>query len=115
MANKIHTLRRSHDFDLLKKKGKKIYPNNWLILSYLENSEDNNRFGWTIPNKVGGSVLRNRIKRWCREYFRSQKLHPTKHFDVNVIVRANSDANYFRKLKFQDFKEELDQAIKKLR
>ncbi len=110
MVNKIHTLRRSSDFELLKKKGKRIYPNPWLILNYLENTENNDRFGWTIPNKVGGSVLRNRIKRWCREYFKSQTLHPEKHYDVNVIIRASSDANYFRKIKFQDFKEELDKA-----
>jgi ribonuclease P protein component len=115
VANKIHTLRRRQDFDLLKKNGKKVYPNNWLILNYLENTENINRFGWTIPNKVGGSVLRNRIKRWCREYFRAQTLHPTKYYDVNVIIRASSDANYFRKIKFQDFKEELDSVIKKLR
>ena len=111
MENKIHTLRRSSDFELLKKKGKRIYPNTWLILNYLENTESKNRFGWTIPNKVGGSVLRNRIKRWCREYFKHQTLHPEKTYDVNVIIRASSDANYFRKIKFQDFKEQLDKAI----
>ena len=86
-----------------------------MILNYLENTETNNRFGWTIPNKVGGSVMRNKIKRWCREYFREQTLHPTKHYDVNVIIRANRDANYFRKLKFQEFRAELDEAIKKIR
>ena len=112
MANKIHTLRRSSDFDFLKKKGRRVYPNSWLILNYLENREGKNRFGWTIPSKTGGSVIRNRLKRWCREYFRIQSLHPSKHYDVNVIIRAKSDVNYFKRLKFQEFKEELDKAIK---
>lgn len=115
MANKVQTLRRSSDFEYLKKKGKRIYPNKWLILNYLENSEGENRFGWTIPNKVGGSVIRNRIKRWCREYFKSQELHPKKYYDVNVIIRASGDANYFQKLKFSEFREVLDNVIKKIR
>ncbi len=115
MANNIQTLRRSHDFELLKKKGKRIYPNDWLILSYLENEENQNRFGWVIPGKIGGSVLRNKIKRWCREYFRERKLHPSKHFDVNVIIRASGNANYFKNLKFQEFKDELEFAVKKIK
>ena len=115
MANKITTLRRKSDFEILKKRGKRIYANSWLILNYLQNSEHTNRYGWIIPNKVGGSVLRNRIKRWCREYFRNLRFHPDKHFDVNVIIRAKSDAGYFRKLKFQEFKSELDSAVKKVR
>lgn len=114
-ANKVSTLRRKQDFDVLKQKGKRIYPNSWLILNYLENSEGTNRFGWTIPNKVGGSVIRNRIKRWCRDYFRAQEIHPEKCFDVNVIVRANCDARYFKKIKSKEFKELLDLAIKKIR
>lgn len=115
MANKIQTLRRSHDFDLLKKKGKRIYPNDWLILSYLENKEKHNRFGWVIPNRIGGSVLRNKLKRWCREYFRNKKLHDSKFYDVNVIIRASGNAGYFKKLKFQEFTEELELAVKKIK
>lgn len=55
--------------------------------------------------------MRNRIKRWCREYFKSQTLHPSKNYDVNVIIRASSDANYFKKLKYDVFKDEMDKAI----
>lgn len=30
------------------------------------------RCGWTLPRAVGSAVVRNRLKRWLREWLRSQ-------------------------------------------
>ena len=45
------------------------------------------RLGITASRKVGGSVVRNRIKRRIREWFRRGRQQLTQAVDVLVIVR----------------------------
>ena len=45
------------------------------------------RLGVTASRKVGGAVVRNRIKRQVREFFRHHR-HCLPPVDVNVIVRS---------------------------
>lgn len=47
------------------------------------------RLGITASRKVGGAVVRNRIKRWVREFFRRSKDRIRPARDMVVIVRPN--------------------------
>jgi ribonuclease P protein component len=47
-----------------------------------------NRLGITVSRKVGGAVVRNRIKRRIREWFRKCSDMRAGDFDIVVIARA---------------------------
>lgn len=55
-------------------------------LVFLKNSLPNSRLGITVSRRVGGAVLRNRIKRLVRETFRVKKDDFRQSFDVVVTA-----------------------------
>lgn len=47
------------------------------------------RVGWTLPRNVGGAVVRNRLKRWTRDYLRARAENLKDiRFDVNLVFRG---------------------------
>jgi ribonuclease P protein component len=60
------------------------------------------RLGITVSRKVGNAVVRNRVKRRVREWFRAERASLAASVDVVVIGRAPAAA-----LAFTDFANEL--------
>jgi ribonuclease P protein component len=58
-----------------------------LVLFGLPNSGDECRLGITVTRKVGGAVLRNRIKRVMREVFRRHRATLAPPLDLVVNAR----------------------------
>jgi ribonuclease P protein component len=50
------------------------------------------RVGVTVSRKVGGAVLRNRLKRWIRECYRRRRLELPRGFDLVVVARPAAAA-----------------------
>jgi ribonuclease P protein component len=48
------------------------------------------RFGATVSRKVGGAVLRNRVKRWIRESCRRMQDQFPPGVDVVVVARPSA-------------------------
>jgi ribonuclease P protein component len=101
-------LKRS-DFLAVSLKGSKLY-NKYFILIFLPNEHKNNRLGITVTKRVGKSVERNKIKRYCREFFRLNRCTIPENIDINIIVKKNTLAldseqmflaleNIFKKIK----------------
>jgi len=64
------------------------------------------RLGVTVSKRVGKSVIRNRVKRLIREFFRLNKhLLPQGH-DMVIIARPGA-----AQLDFWEVKEELGEAL----
>lgn len=112
MANKLVTLRRKSDFQSLKEQGKRASTTRWLLAVFLKNDLDHSRFGWTIPKQVGPSVVRNRLKRWLRDYFRDKTF--LKSIDINVVIRAH-EKDFFKHIEHSDFIKVLDRTCNKIR
>ena len=79
-------LRRTEDFARLRDSGKTVQ-NRYILMSHMSNGLSHNRYGLVTSGRVGGAVVRNRMRRLLREVIRS--LHPKLHdgFDVVVVVR----------------------------
>lgn len=78
------------------------------------NESGTTRVGWTIPKFVGGAVVRNRLKRWCREYLRnSSDIRKLKGVDINIVFRK-MERDFYRSLRYSDFKKALGYVVAKL-
>lgn len=60
------------------------------------------RLGLTVSRRVGGAVVRNRVKRRIREWFRSRCELPSPALDLVVIARPSA-----RQLDARALEEEL--------
>jgi ribonuclease P protein component len=48
------------------------------------------RLGITVSRKVGGAVVRNRVKRWVRDCFRRRRAEFPKGLDLVVVARPGA-------------------------
>ena len=64
------------------------------------------RLGITVSRKVGGAVIRNRVKRRIREWFRSWKVDLDQSFDLVIIAKPGAAA-----LKSPEFQQELSELM----
>ena len=65
----------------------------FFILAYRSNTLEKSRLGITVTRKIGGAVIRNRIKRVVREFYRMNRQRISGHWDINIIAKkAAADA-----------------------
>lgn len=79
-------LRRGSDISRVRSRGKS-WSSRLLVLAILPNDLDQNRYGFTVGKKVGGSVERNRAKRLMREAIRAEHPKLASGYDVLLIAR----------------------------
>lgn len=83
---RILRLRKRGDY-LAVGTGEKIHLPHFLLLRK-ESTLPLPRFGITVSRKIGGAVVRNRVKRFVREYVRT---HPgISPADYNIIARRGA-------------------------
>ena len=108
-------IKRSSEFLSLKQTGKRHWPTQWLLLNYKKNLEGQLRFGVTASRKVGPAVVRNKLKRWCREYFRAFLVAgKTIEADINIIFKP-MDQNFYKGLRYEEFVKGMDRGLETLR
>ena len=88
LTKAVRLLRRA-DFQRLSKYGRTVHRDHFVV-TCCRNSLGNPRLGVTVSKKVGCAVVRNRIKRLVREYFRLNKAQFDKAYDMNVIARSGA-------------------------
>lgn len=91
------SLRRRSELLELRKKGRFLHINSWLAVNCKKNNRNNLRWAWTLPKKIGKAVVRNRLKRWGREF-------------LNEFRQKNMDINFIFKVKNPEFYKKLDHS-----
>jgi len=80
-----HLTRRS-EFLSLSRGGRRVHTSHFVVISKA-NNKGQTRLGITVSAKVGKAVIRNRIKRLVREFFRRHRREIPSSQDIVVIAR----------------------------
>ena len=86
---KADRLLKHSDFLGLTAKGRRCQ-NNHFIAVFAPGKIERTRLGITVSRKVGNAVVRNRIKRFTREYFRLNRHKNTENWDLNIIAKKKA-------------------------
>jgi ribonuclease P protein component len=79
------------EFIKLSENGRKLINEHFIAVIGPGGSETT-RLGITVTKKIGCAAIRNRIKRFIREYFRLNKHRITGKWDINIIARKKGFA-----------------------
>ncbi|MFQ5916576.1 MAG: ribonuclease P protein component [Candidatus Binatia bacterium] len=85
---RTHLTRRS-DFLSLSRGGRTVYTPHFIVISKA-NDRRVDRLGITVSAKVGKAVVRNRVKRLLREFYRRQQNPLSPHRDFLIIARKGA-------------------------
>ena len=83
----IESLKKRYSFTQVYNHRRSV-ANRLLVLYIKESSYNESRFGISISRKVGGAVVRNRIKRLIREQIRLHIKDIAIGFDMVIVVRT---------------------------
>lgn len=84
--------------------------NHWLAVSYKKNNDGTLRWGWTISKKVGNAVVRNRLRRWGREFVRGIE----NDVDINFIFKQR-EKEFYKSLSHDEFKATFNKVFERIR
>ncbi len=99
-------LKRSEFQEVLDRGCKVVCPS--LVMVGRQTNSDATRLGMIVSKKVGGAVVRNRVKRSLRERFRQHDQKPT-GLDIVIIARHN-----VAEISTQSISAAFDQCLQRL-
>jgi ribonuclease P protein component len=86
---KADRLLKRIDFLRLASQGRYLQ-NKTFIVVFAPGKFERKRLGITVSKRVGNAVIRNRIKRFAREYFRLNRQKITDNRDINIIAKKEA-------------------------
>ena len=98
MAGTLEMLRSPRDFSTLQSRGRgRAHP--LVAVRGRRNGLDQDRFGISTGKRVGGAVVRNRVRRRLREILRAWDHTGTVRWDILVVARPGSAGASFTDLR----------------
>ena len=107
--SKADRLLRRSEFLAVSDSGRRCKSSNFLLL-IKKNNLERPRIGITVSKKVGNAVIRNRVKRLVREYFRTHKEDFPASSDTVVIAFPGAAG-----LSYREVESELAATLKTFR
>ncbi len=92
-----HRLTSRGQFRAVQQRGRKFVGHHIIVRAVGSGNQDS-RFGFTVSAKVGGAVIRNRVKRRLREALRSLLPQVAHSWDLVVIARPSAADTGFQEL-----------------
>ena len=111
--SRIKRLKKNSDFLELRKKGLRLRASDWLQIHYQKSKEETLYIGVTTGRKVGSAVIRNRLKRWCLEYFRNHHKESLSG-RVNILFRPQTEG-FYKDLTHAELDHELHKTLSRLK
>ena len=103
--SKEERIRKKGDFLVVRKNGKRIETNNFIIYIH-KNSFNINRIGIITSKIIGNAVKRNRVRRLLREFFRLNKWILGESLDFIFIAKKGAE-----RLKYSQVYSELIKSL----
>lgn len=97
------------NFQHLRKNGRRTQLNPWLLVYWDLNTTKKSRILWSLSRKVSNAVVRNKLKRWCREFIRLSPAMTSHGLDLNIVFKPQKK-DFYKDLR----RDELDTEFKKL-
>lgn len=86
---KKYRLRKRSEYRSLSETGEACHQKHFLCI-YQKGEGARSRLGITVTKKVGSAVIRNRLKRLCREFFRLNWTRLGGGWDLNIIAKHSA-------------------------
>ena len=83
-------LTKRSEFLTLSREGRRAHTSHFIVLTK-SNDVGENRLGITVTTRIGNAVIRNRIKRLVREFFRREKNRISHARDIVVIAKRGAE------------------------
>ncbi len=80
-------MRRRPEYLAIQNRGRRVVGPNLLLFALPVAVPGGGRLGVTVSKKVGGAVLRNRVKRWIRDCYRRRRPEFPSGLDLVVVAR----------------------------
>lgn len=103
--NKANKLRKNEDFQQVRKTGTSLSSAH-VVVGWSQNTLEVSRFGIVAGKRVGGAVVRNKVKRRLRELIRVRISDIRAGRDIVLIARKSIET-----VSFQDLGKELDKLL----
>ncbi|WP_245577854.1 ribonuclease P protein component [Maridesulfovibrio bastinii] len=110
--SKSHRLLSSFEFERCYEHGRKYYTKNFILfVKSRGDGPDGMRLGLTVSRKKGPAVVRNRIKRVMREFFRINQQKFQTRLDIVFVPKRSLDG---RKISFGLAEKELLPVVERI-
>ncbi len=91
-------LNNNRDFQRVYSRGKSLVTR-YFVIYYLPQKLGYHRIGFTVSRKIGGAVVRNRVRRRLKEMFRLISPGLPRSADIVIVARGQAKAGNFAQMK----------------